>query len=264
MRRDNVLIFAVLCVFHAWTGSVDSTAVTYIFKHQCIVEGHKSMTLLTTCIAAAFKKQKKSRAEGCAKDVLKRFQNNRSDYNSKELPHDHIKAICAYSGGEPKIHDEFNKAVLSKKNEYSSFEFHSLHFLLTDALRRLKENQNGCLKTFRRTKNIFLGEVNKEIRFGFFASSSTDKGLSTFGEKSCFEIETCFGADLKSYPRMGNIEKEVLIPPYEVFKVTEVLKKENDQNLWCDVVYKLQSTKTPKSNLNCKLINIESLSLKRI
>nr|ACI68361.1 Ecto-ADP-ribosyltransferase 4 precursor [Salmo salar]ADM16176.1 Ecto-ADP-ribosyltransferase 4 precursor [Salmo salar] len=278
MRKDNILTFALLCVFHDWTFSVDSTAVNphrhrrdpygtdqtvqLSIVHDSVDDMYSSCTQKTleklntylsseTNIEGIFKRAW-SKAESCAEDVENRFKKDNSEYNSAELAHDHIKAICAYSAGEPKIHDEFNKAVLSEKDKYkTSFQFHSLHFLLTDALRLLKKQQ-GCHNTFRRTKNHFKGEVNKEIRFGFFASSSTHMGQSTFGDKSCFEIETCFGADLKSYPKMGNREKEVLIPPYEVFKVTDVLKKENNQNLWCDVVYKLKSIKT-LSNLNCEM-----------
>ncbi|XP_041728846.1 T-cell ecto-ADP-ribosyltransferase 1-like, partial [Coregonus clupeaformis] len=192
-------------------------------------------------------KQAWMNAEKCAR---------KAKSNSKgKLTHDHIKAICAYTAGFPKIYPVFNQAVRTKRTEYTtSFQFHSLHFLLTDAIRLLKLNQQTCHTTYRRTNMEFGGEVNKIIRFGLFASSSLEKGISKkIGDKSCFDINTCFAANLKSYPNMGNHEKEVLIPPYEVFKVTAVMKKENDENLWCDVVYKLESIKPPKSNLNCNI-----------
>ncbi|XP_071261120.1 erythroblast NAD(P)(+)--arginine ADP-ribosyltransferase-like [Salvelinus alpinus] len=193
-------------------------------------------------------------AEECANNVEKRFKEENAQYNSKELTRDHIKAICAYTAEEPEIYLVFNQAVRTNRTEYTtSFQFHSLHFLLTDAIRLLKLNQKFCHTTYRRTNMEFVSKVNKVIRFGFFASSSFLKNLTHFGEKSCFEIKTCFGADLKSFPKLGNREKEVLIPPYEVFRVTAVLKKENYKNLWCDVVYTLKSITKPRSNLNCKL-----------
>ncbi|XP_042170694.1 NAD(P)(+)--arginine ADP-ribosyltransferase 2-like [Oncorhynchus tshawytscha] len=297
MRRDNFLILAVLYVFNAWTWSVDSTAVNP-HRHRrdpygigksvqlsivpssvddmyiaCTLETKQMVkdTYLPNEIEKnVIFKSAWSEAEMCAKNVENRFKTDNSKYNPTELEHDHVKAICAYSGVNPKIHDMFNKAVLSEKDDHS-FQFHSLHFLLTDALHLLKKTQLKCHKTFRRTKNDFEGEVGQEIRFGFFASSCTEKDLLklAFGDKSCFEIDTCFGADLKSYPILGNFEKEVLIPPYEVFCITAVLKKENDPNLWCDVVYQLHSTTEPKSFQKCKLYNtskayIESLSLKKI
>lgn len=98
----------------------------------------------------------------------------------------------------------------------------------------------------------FGGKVNQLIRFGFFASSSLDKGISqSFGEKSCFEIKTCAGAYLKSYPVLGEQEKEVLIPPFEMFKIT---KKEKGQNvLNCKSLFKLESVGF-QYNLNCKAV----------
>ncbi|XP_045082928.1 ecto-ADP-ribosyltransferase 4 [Coregonus clupeaformis] len=187
-----------------------------------------------------------TKAEKCAR--------NRTIQDNLKLKH--VQAICAYSAGHLEIYKDFNQACLTNKSIYtSSFKFHSLHFLLTEAILLLKQNpdQQGCYTTYRRTKIEFAGEVNKEIRFGSFASSSFLQNLTHFGEKSCFEIKTCFGAYLKSYPVMGEKEKEVLIPPYEVFNITAVIKKEKVKDLWCDVVYKLQSNKT-QSDLNCKMV----------
>ncbi|CAB1326999.1 unnamed protein product [Coregonus sp. 'balchen'] len=172
--------------------------------------------------------------------------------NEDKLSEDHIKAICAYTAGDFKIYPVFNQEVRISSTVYrSTFQFHSLHFFLTDALRLLKENQQRCYKTFRRTNMVFLGEVNKIIRFGFFASSSFLKNLTDFGEKSCFNITTCAGADLKSYPVMGDKEQEVLIPPFEMFKIT---KKEKGQKvLNCETLYYLDSVGL-QSNLNCKAV----------
>ncbi|XP_070973452.1 NAD(P)(+)--arginine ADP-ribosyltransferase 2-like [Oncorhynchus clarkii lewisi] len=166
-----------------------------------------------------------------------------------------IQALCAYSARHPAIYNVFNEACRTGNSVYtSSFKFRSLHFLLTEAILLLKENpdQNRCYTTYRRTNMEFTGKVNTEMRFGFFASSSFRKDLTHFGEKSCFEIKTCFGASINPYSVCQD-EKVVLIPPYEVFKITEVIKKEDAKDLWCDVVYKLWSIKT-QSDLNCKLV----------
>ncbi|XP_029501245.1 NAD(P)(+)--arginine ADP-ribosyltransferase 2-like [Oncorhynchus nerka] len=280
MARHKILTFTVMYLFQAWTLGVDSKMVHLRqpglnssipldmvpdsvddMYNGCTEQMYNKVQkeyLPNEINKVGIFKQAWMKAEGCAtiEKVKKRFQKDKSKYNPKDkLPHDHIKAICAYSGGQSKMYPVFNQAVRTSRTEYTtSFQFHSLHFLLTDAIRLLKLKQNTCHTTYRRTNMEFSGEVNKEIRFGLFASSSFLKNLTHFGEKSCFEIKTCFGADLKSYPEMGNYEKEVLIPPYEVFKVTAVLKKENDENLWCNVVYKLKSIKT-LSNLNCNIFN---------
>ncbi|XP_024240098.2 erythroblast NAD(P)(+)--arginine ADP-ribosyltransferase [Oncorhynchus tshawytscha] len=279
MARLKILTFTVMLFVPAWTLSVDSkmvhlrqpglnssvpldmvpNSVDDKYKH-CTEKMYKKVQeeyLPNENSTEGIFKQAWMKAEGCAtiEKVKKRFQKDKSKYNPKELTHDHIKAICAYSAEVPEIYPVFNQAVRTSRTEYTtSFPFHSLHFLLTDAIRLLKLNQKSCHTTYRRSNMEFVSKVNKVIRFGFFASSSLDKGISTkFGEKSCFEIKTCFGAYLKSFPKLGNHEKEVLIPPYEVFRVTAVLKKENYKNLWCDVVYTLKSITKPRSNLNCKL-----------
>ncbi|KAL1278833.1 hypothetical protein QQF64_025506 [Cirrhinus molitorella] len=47
-------------------------------------------------------------------------------------------------------------------------------------------------------------------------------------------------------------EKEVLIPPYEKFKVTAVKTRKDQKDLWCDTVYELKSS-GKRSDLNCAL-----------
>ncbi|XP_032417757.1 LOW QUALITY PROTEIN: uncharacterized protein LOC116719367 [Xiphophorus hellerii] len=120
----------------------------------------------------------------------------------------------------------------------------------------VKRNAPECVKTYRRTNCKFETEINREIRFGGFASSSEGGYPSPhFGDQSCFEIITCFGARISKFSMFG-WEKEVLIPPYEVFKVTDIQKRSGIQfvdNLPCKVVYKLKSTKNLRSGLNCAL-----------
>lgn len=101
-------------------------------------------------------------AESCAKNVKERFRKDNSEYNfDDKLSHNHIKAICAYTTGHPSIHSEFNQAVRTNRYEYTtSFQFHSLHFLLTDAIRLLKKKKKPCHTTYRRTKMKFVGKVN--------------------------------------------------------------------------------------------------------
>lgn len=63
---------------------------------------------------------------------------------------------------------------------------------------------------------------------------------------------TCFGADVTFYSAL-NLSSQVLIPPYEVFKVTDV--KTDAQK--CKVLYKL------RSNMNC-VYDRESDTLQQI
>jgi len=72
-----------------------------------------------------------------------------------------------------------------------------------------------------------------------------------FGSKTCFEI-TFMGGKVFKYSKFKR-EAEVLIPPYEVFKVTSVETKAKKSDLECDVVYKIKSTGQPVSNNDCAL-----------
>ncbi|XP_026095657.1 NAD(P)(+)--arginine ADP-ribosyltransferase 2-like [Carassius auratus] len=170
------------------------------------------------------------------------------------LTQNHSIAIYVYTGD--KVFRDFNNETRNGKQNYTTeqYSWYSLHFLLTEAVQILNQTQNTCYDTYRRTKVEFDKDVlNKEVRFGSFTSSSIDrdKGAKIFGTVSCFEINTCEGAEVTNYSKLSR-EREVLIPPYETFNVTSIRKKGDEKDLWCDTVYTLKNTgKT--SNLNCAL-----------
>lgn len=166
------------------------------------------------------------------------------------LTREHMHAICVYTY---ELYKDFNVAGRTKRSDYgSSFQFHSLHYLLTSAVQILNNN-HICHTTFRRTNVKFTGKVNQIIRFGSFTSSSYCNGLKEFGDETCFEITTCSGAFLKSYS-FYSYEAEVLIPPYEMFKITHIIngpgKPKGLED--CKVVFVMESAGI-NSNLNCKV-----------
>uniref|UniRef100_A0A8C6UG32 NAD(P)(+)--arginine ADP-ribosyltransferase n=1 Tax=Neogobius melanostomus TaxID=47308 RepID=A0A8C6UG32_9GOBI len=158
------------------------------------------------------------KAEPCANKKYK----TRKD---KALTIDHLQAICAYTAGQPKLFDPFNAAVRIGRPNYNTpnFKYHTLHYWLVSALEILRINK-PCRITYRRSKDVFTGAVNKEVRFGSFTSTSKEPNLLQFGKETCFHIQTCFGAYLKDYPVLGKHEREVLIPPYEMFKIVKIAK----------------------------------------
>ena len=166
------------------------------------------------------------------------------------LTENHLKAICAYTSNY--VYEDFNSAVRTSSSTYgSSFKYHSLHFWLTSAIQILNRN-HICHTTYRKVFSAFDGKVNDIIRFGVFASSSYKTDLEPFGTQTCFQIRTCHGADLKDYPSFGTKEREVLIPPYETFKITHKYTSPHQPVLTdCKVVFFVESVEY-QSNLNCK------------
>ncbi|XP_073689346.1 ecto-ADP-ribosyltransferase 5-like [Garra rufa] len=165
-------------------------------------------------------------------------------------------AIYVYTNKDSNVFSSFTKATRTDKPKYKegTFKWYSLHFLLTEAIQILKKSQNRCHVTYRGT-NLKFDVQNKEVRLSSFSSSSLDrKVIQGFGNVSCFEIYTCEGADLTKYSKYPE-EKEVLIPPYETFRVTAVKNKTNQPDLWCETVFVLNST--GKSEKSCALFNRE-------
>ncbi|XP_070684429.1 NAD(P)(+)--arginine ADP-ribosyltransferase 1-like [Pempheris klunzingeri] len=191
----------------------------------------------------------------------KKWKRKMGKQPSTSLGKEKIMAIYVYSLDTPAVYLDFNNAVRTQKSKYkTTFRYHSLHFFLTDALQKLnarKPEAERCLTGYRRVNSYFRQDVlNKMIRFGSFTSTSMGWYPSTarFGDKSCFEIVTCSGADISLYSKLGESEREALIPPYEVFKVTKIEKRSDQRSLPCEVVYKLKSTGKDLSTLNCVLL----------
>uniref|UniRef100_UPI0037E72BD4 NAD(P)(+)--arginine ADP-ribosyltransferase 1-like n=1 Tax=Semicossyphus pulcher TaxID=241346 RepID=UPI0037E72BD4 len=190
----------------------------------------------------------------------KKWKRHKGKRPSTSLGKEQIMAIYVYSLDKPKVYLDFNNAVRTGKSEYkTTFRYHTQHFFLTDALQTLNARKavaERCLTGYRRVNSYFSQDVlNKVVRFGSFTSSSMGlyPGSGRFGDKSCFEIVTCFGADVSLYSKLGELEREALIPPYEVFKVTRIERRSEQKGLPCEVVYRLKSTGKTLSNLNCAL-----------
>uniref|UniRef100_A0A8C1IXI4 NAD(P)(+)--arginine ADP-ribosyltransferase n=1 Tax=Cyprinus carpio TaxID=7962 RepID=A0A8C1IXI4_CYPCA len=171
-----------------------------------------------------------------------------------DLTKNHSIAIYVYTNSGFGVYKEFNEADRKDKKEYKNktYKWYSLHFLLTDAIQILKKKQKKCYTTYRGTDLEFIQNVQKKkVRFGSFTSSSINRNITKFfGNVSCFEIYTCEGAEVSKYSKLPR-EREVLIPPYETFKVTAV-KTKGQRGAWCDTVYTLKSS-GKRSDLNCAL-----------
>ncbi|XP_040001935.1 ecto-ADP-ribosyltransferase 5-like [Xiphias gladius] len=190
----------------------------------------------------------------------KKWRRKKGKRPSTALGKEQIMAIYVYTLDKPNVYLDFNNAVRTQKSMYmTTFRYHTLHFFLTDALQTLnsrKPEAERCLTGYRRVNSYFSQDVlNKVIRFGSFTSSSMGwyPSAERFGDKSCFEIVTCSGADISLYSKLGESEREALIPPYEVFKVTKTERRSDQKSLPCEVVYKLKSTGKVLSHLNCAL-----------
>ncbi|RXN24386.1 erythroblast NAD(P)(+)--arginine ADP-ribosyltransferase-like protein [Labeo rohita] len=187
-------------------------------------------------------------------DFAKAWETAEQKHKTPEdnLSKNHSVAIYVYT--DTKTYTTFNDAVRNGKQNYKdeTYAWYSLHFWLTEAIQILKKKQTKCFNTYRGTKDEYDKNVKKgkEIRFGSFTSSSLDREKAAdFGSKTCFEIRTCQGADLTKYSKFCD-EKEVLIPPYETFKVTAVKTRTDQKDLWCETVFTLKNYKK-RSFLNC-------------
>uniref|UniRef100_A0A4W5MSH3 NAD(P)(+)--arginine ADP-ribosyltransferase n=1 Tax=Hucho hucho TaxID=62062 RepID=A0A4W5MSH3_9TELE len=205
------------------------------------------------------KEKKKYRKFQCAWWEAMEFYDNHE--HNIELSNDHLRAIHVYVNPTEMIFKPLNEATTLGKRYTTVYKYHSLYFLLSDALRILnKDPGKQCVETFHGTWLAYEGIKDDIMRFGPFASSSTYEHVAKMivDWKTCFKIATCFGASLAGVSQL-NDEEEVLIPPYEVFKIAKVTKnkvledKDKDDKSEFEIVYELESTKTTKSDLNCHI-----------
>ncbi|KAJ0050390.1 hypothetical protein NL108_018512 [Boleophthalmus pectinirostris] len=176
--------------------------------------------------------------------------NKKYKENSKILTQKQIKALIIYTGDD--VHEEFNTAVQDSADKYGTdeFKYHTLYYLLTTAIQKLNSAKT-CHTTYRRSYDEFTGTLNQEIRFGQFASASFHPNMEDFGTETCFQIETCLGAPIKDYS-INRSEDEVLIPPYEKFKIMKIVEGTNYEKLKnCKKIFVVKNTGS-QSKLNCR------------
>ncbi|XP_030117173.4 NAD(P)(+)--arginine ADP-ribosyltransferase 2 [Taeniopygia guttata] len=163
-------------------------------------------------------------------------------------------AVMAYTMND--VYEQFNAAVRtagkSSQQYRDNFHFKTLHFLLTQALQKLRDPKK-CWNVCRGAKPVQSTlKVGETVRFGQFASSSLKKYEAQCFEKGAmFEVYTCHGADIHEFSRY-QYEQEVLIPPFETFQVIDVKKESHTMKIV------LRSTGN-SSNYNCEWLRGGSL-----
>ncbi|XP_068535650.1 NAD(P)(+)--arginine ADP-ribosyltransferase 2-like [Anas acuta] len=168
------------------------------------------------------------------------------------LRREYAVAVLAYTANTG-LYSQFNTAVReggrSRGYYLQSFHFKTLHFLLTEALHTLRNAQgHRCYNVYRGVKGIrFTAHRHQTVRFGQYASASLQKNAAQkFGQDTFFIVYTCYGVPIKHFSFFPT-EDEVLIPPYEVFKVTNVM------SYFSRSIIHLRSH-TTQSTYNCALL----------
>ncbi|XP_014970513.2 ecto-ADP-ribosyltransferase 5 isoform X4 [Macaca mulatta] len=139
-------------------------------------------------------------------------------------------AIMVYTNSSNTLYWKLNQAVRtgggSRELYMRHFPFKALHFYLIRAL-QLLGGGGGCSTgpgevVFRGVGSLRFEpkRLGDSVRLGQFASSSLDKAVACrFGNATLFSLTTCFGAPIQAFSVFPK-EREVLIPPHEVFLVT--------------------------------------------
>ena len=173
----------------------------------------------------------------------------------------HGIAIMVYTNSSNTLYRELNQAVRTGGGSWESymnhFPFKALHFYLTRALQLLRGG-GGCSRepgqmVFRGVRRIHFEpkSVGDSIRLGQFASSSLDETVARrFGNATFFSLRTCSGAPIQALSVFPE-EREVLIPPYEVFVVTNFSKDGNKS------LVTLSSSDQMCSHFNCAYLGGE-------
>ncbi|KAG8147579.1 hypothetical protein E2320_000219 [Naja naja] len=162
-------------------------------------------------------------------------------------------AIMAYTVGDD-LYRDFNTVAREagkSQDSYDRYAFRDFHLLLTKAVQA--KPKKSCYEVFRRIKNICFTISDKAVvPFGQFASSSLDKMVGQrFSEDTFFSIWTFYGVPVNDFSYNPH-EKEVLIPPYEMFAVTGQRRTEKQVDI------RLQS-RGVFSHCNCEVMNAKAL-----
>ncbi|XP_023657305.1 NAD(P)(+)--arginine ADP-ribosyltransferase 1-like [Paramormyrops kingsleyae] len=144
------------------------------------------------------------------------------------LSQQHVQALEAYSSST-KFRKMFNEAVEQQGWNTStyrrSFPYKSLHFLLTDALRLLRQ---GCHTVYRGSVTKYDAKLGSKVRFGRFTAVANKKSdvEELADDGTVFIIKSCSAVKIEDYVHK-NSEISWLVAPFEEFNITQV-KETND------------------------------------
>jgi len=147
-----------------------------------------------------------------------------------KLTNDEIFAIICYTLQDPPVYRYFNNDT-RKGYKGDGMDFPIISHLLREGCRKLlgAVPQGSCTRTVYRGVGMqFNAIVGQTIRFGSYTSTTESKNVADgfMSGGSCgtiFVLNTKLGAPIKIisiYPH----EEEVLVPPYEIFKVNAIVK----------------------------------------
>lgn len=160
---------------------------------------------------------------------------SRAEKRAKEPAHSYMKrchavALFAYTD---MLRPRERHPVVVRKLRFDSRSF----FLdLGEAIQMIKHSQVMCLHTTLPAEALHnLNASGELLRFRTFTMGRGEKSISR--NSLCILIRTCFGADV-SYYSANRWHGQVLIPPYEVFKVTREVPRNSEHQ--CQVVHRLE------------------------
>ncbi|XP_038034751.2 erythroblast NAD(P)(+)--arginine ADP-ribosyltransferase-like isoform X2 [Anas platyrhynchos] len=181
------------------------------------------------------------------------WQKQWGNSNPQVLPQEQAVAVLAYTD-KGDLSNQLNAAThkggRSPEHYLESFPFKTLHFLLTEAVHTLQKTQRPkCNRVYRGIKGTrFMAQLEETVRFGQFTSTSLEtKVARSFGNDTFFVVNTCYGVSIENFS-FDPKQKEVLVPPYEVFKVTNVIHHTKGTDIHLD-------SHSTHSNYSCALLN---------
>ncbi|XP_046554211.1 NAD(P)(+)--arginine ADP-ribosyltransferase 2-like [Haliotis rubra] len=123
------------------------------------------------------------------------------------------------------VYAEFNRIL--REGDIAKYDksFQVFHYLLINAIEKIRQKQTLPEYLYRGDEKIYSIEYGTDMRFPGYTSTSSDEFVAEEFRGSTgtlIHLEGVkFGADIASLSVVPS-EAEVLIPPYESFKVTNV------------------------------------------
>ncbi|KAM9293455.1 ecto-ADP-ribosyltransferase 4 isoform 1-T4 [Morus bassanus] len=161
----------------------------------------------------------------------------------REMHDSHAIVLMAYTMNSS-LHSQLNWATStagsSPEHYRYNFSFKYFHFYLTTAIQIMKQWQSSkesmgkrkCYQVHRGVKDLYIeATVGSRVRFGRFTSTSRLwNEAQKFGNETLFTVTTCLGAAMQGFSYYTS-EKEVLIPPYEIFLVKSFFRTQHGNRL---------------------------------